>query len=156
MRHRIAQMEGRAEFEGHETWFRVVGDLGGGGPAPLIVLHGGPGANHLYLLALEDLARDRPVVFYDQLGCGNSTHLPDRGADFWTVDLFVRERAALIAPLGIGGRSPVLGQSWGGFLAREHAFPQPTGLRSLVLSNTAASFPVFVAEANRLRKDLPP
>ena len=32
----------------------------------------------------------------------------------------------------------------------------PPGLRSLVLSNTAASFPDFVAEANRLRADLPP
>jgi L-proline amide hydrolase len=149
-------MEGRAEFEGHETWYRVEGELGTGGPAPLVTLHGGPGANHQYLLALTDLAADRPVVFYDQLGCGNSTHLPDRGADFWTVELFVRQLAALIEHLEIGDRYHVLGQSWGGFLAQEHAFTRPSGLRSLVLSNTAASFPDFVAEANRLRKDLPP
>jgi len=31
------------------------------------------------------------VIFYDQVGNGRSTHLPERGADFWTVDLFVRE-----------------------------------------------------------------
>ena len=50
----------------------------------------------------------------------------------------------------------MLGQSWGGFLAQEHALTQPSGLRSLVLSNTAASFPDFVAEANALRAELPP
>jgi L-proline amide hydrolase len=50
----------------------------------------------------------------------------------------------------------VLGQSWGGFLAQEYAFTKPSGLRSLVLADTAASFPDFVAEANRLRADLPP
>jgi L-proline amide hydrolase len=146
-----------AEFEGHQTWYRVIGDLGAGGPAPVVVLHGGPGATHDYLLSLTDLARGgRPVVFYDQLGCGSSTHLPDRGAEFWTVDLFVRQLAALIEHLGIGERYHVLGQSWGGFLAQEHAFTKPPGLQSLVLSNTAASFPDFVAECNRLRALLPP
>jgi L-proline amide hydrolase len=149
--------EGPAPFDGHQTWYRVVGELRPDGPAPLVVLHGGPGATHDYLLSLADLARDgRAVVFYDQLGNGNSTHLPDRGADFWTVELFVRELANLVDHLGISGRYHVLGQSWGGFLAQEHALTRPAGLRSLVLSNTAASFPAFVDEANGLRADLPP
>jgi len=150
-------MTGYAEFDGHQTWYRVVGELRPDGPAPLVVLHGGPGATHDYLLSLADLARDgRAIVFYDQLGNGNSTHLPDRGADFWTVELFVRELANLLDHLGIAERNHVLGQSWGGFLAQEHALTHPPGLRSLVLSNTAASFPAFVDEANRLRADLPP
>jgi len=150
-------MTGYAEFDGHQTWYRVVGELRPDGPAPLVTLHGGPGATHDYLLSLADLARDgRAVVFYDQLGNGNSTHLPDRGADFWTVELFVRELANLLDHLGIAGRNHVLGQSWGGFLAQEHALTHPPGLRSLILSNTAASFPAFVKEANRLRADLPP
>ncbi len=150
--------EGYAEFDGHRTWYRVDGDLTAGA-APLVVLHGGPGATHDYLLPLTDLAAPerggRGVVLYDQLGNGRSTHLPERGADFWTVDLFVRELANLLRHLGIVDRYHVLGQSWGGFLAQEHAFTQPPGLRSLALSNTAASFPAFVAEANRLRADLP-
>jgi L-proline amide hydrolase len=149
-------MEDRVAFEEHETWYRIEGELGSG-PPPLVTLHGGPGATHDYLLSLADLARDgRAVVFYDQLGNGNSTHLPDRGADFWTVDLFARQLAALVDHLGIGDGYHVLGQSWGGFLAQEHALTHPRGLRSLVLSNTAASFPDFVAEANRLRALLPP
>lgn len=156
----MATSEGHAPFDDGTTWYRIDGDLrpdDAAGPAPLIVLHGGPGATHDYLTPLADLATgDRAVVLYDQLGNGRSSHFPDRGADFWTVDLFVRELANLLAHLGIADRYHVLGQSWGGFLAQEHALTAPSGLRCLVLSNTAASFPDFVSEANTLRADLPP
>jgi L-proline amide hydrolase len=150
--------EGFAQFDGWQTWYRVEGELDGG-PAPLVTLHGGPGAVHDYLLSLEDLARDgRAIVFYDQLGNGRSTHLRERmgDGDFWTPELFVRELTNLVRHLGIAERHHVLGQSWGGFLAQEYALMQPPGLRSLVLANTAASFPDFLAEANRLRAELPP
>lgn len=154
-------IEGTADFGDYKTWYRVVGDLRaacvGDGPAPLVTLHGGPGATHDYLLAMVDLATDgRAVVFYDQIGNGNSTHLRNRGAEFWTVELFVRELDNLIEHLGIGDRYHVLGQSWGGMLAQEHVLTQPPGLRSVVLSNTAASFASFAIEANGLRAALPP
>src|SRR5919109_4458567 len=146
--------------ESAETWFRVTGELcpdDPDAPAPLVVLHGGPGATHDYLLAVADLAGGgRAVVHYDQVGNGRSAHFPDRGADFWTVELFVRELHNLVEALGLSGRHHVLGQSWGGFLAQEYAFTRPAGLRSLMLADTAASFPDFVAETNRLRADLPP
>jgi L-proline amide hydrolase len=154
--------EGHASFEGHQTWYRVVGELPtgqqpGGEPAPLVTLHGGPGATHDYLLSLADLATGgRAVVFYDQTGNGKSTHFPDRGADYYTVDLFRRELDNLITHLGIGGRYHVLGQSWGGMLAQEHAITRPPGLASVTLSNTAASFGGFAAESGSLRPGLPP
>jgi L-proline amide hydrolase len=157
---RLPAAEGYAPFRGHQTWYRVVGDLPatpGDGPAPLVTLHGGPGATHDYLLSMTDLAEGgRAVVFYDQTGNGKSTHFPDRGADFYTVSLFVRELASLIDHLGIGDRYHVLGQSWGGMLAQEHAITRPPGLRSVILSNTAASFAGFAVEANGLRAALPP
>jgi L-proline amide hydrolase len=155
----VTTTEGYADLDGDRTWYQVHGDLDtdATGPAPLVVLHGGPGATHDYLTPLSDLATGgRAVVLYDQVGNGRSTHHRDRGAEFWTVELFVRELANLLEHLGIASRYHVLGQSWGGFLAQEHALTQPAGLQSLVLSNTAASFPDFVAEANVLRKDLPP
>ena len=81
--------EGYADFEGAQTWFRVYGDLpaspapdrpAAGGPAPLVVLHGGPGATHDYLTPIAELSdTGRAVVLYDQLGNGNSTHFPERG-----------------------------------------------------------------------------
>src|ERR671937_2745656 len=150
----------RLDGDTAETWYRVDGELRPGdstGPGPLVVLHGGPGPAHDYLVPIADLARDgRAVVLYDQIGNGRSTHYPERGADFWTVEFFVRELHNLVDGLGIRDRHHVLGQSWGGFLAQEYAFTQPAGLRTLVLADTAASFPDFVAECNRLRAELPP
>jgi L-proline amide hydrolase len=155
--------EGKAPFrldgDVAETWYRVDGDLRPGAadaPAPLVALHGGPGATHEYLLPLVDLADGRAVVFYDQIGNGRSTHYPERGADFWTVELFVRELHNLVAALGIADRHHVLGSSWGGFLAQEYALTHPPGLQAMVLADTAASFPDFLAECNRLRGELPP
>lgn len=141
------------------TWWRVTGDLAAtraAGRAPLVVLHGGPGVPHDYTLRIARIAEQgRAVVHYDQLGCGNSTHLPDRGADFWTVQLFLDELDALLAGLGIADDYTLLGQSWGGMLAAEHAVRRPAGLRALVIANSPASMALWLAEANRLRGELP-
>jgi L-proline amide hydrolase len=94
-------------------------------------------------------------VFYDQIGCGRSQHMPDAPADFWTVELFCRELELLIEHVGIARRYHVLGQSWGGMLGMEHAVSRPPGLRSLVIANSPASIPLWIAEANRLRALLP-
>jgi L-proline amide hydrolase len=150
--------EARMDWEGGWTWYRVDGDLGASGPAPLVILHGGPGAAHDYLEPVADLASTagRPCVLYDQIGCGRSQHLPDAPAGFWTVELFSRELAALVEHLNIAGRYHVLGQSWGGMLGMEHALEHPTGLRSLVVANSPASMELWLSEANRLRSLLPP
>ncbi|MGZ4191302.1 MAG: proline iminopeptidase-family hydrolase [Solirubrobacteraceae bacterium] len=138
------------------TWYRVDGDLAAEA-APLVLLHGGPGAAHDYLEPLIELGRagGRACVLYDQIGCGRSQHLPEAPADFWTTDLFCRELDALVAHLGIADRYHVLGQSWGGMLGMEHAVRQPRGLRSLVIANSPASMRLWVQEANRLRELLP-
>lgn len=152
--------EGDVEFGEQRTWYRVVGNLeaarSGIGPAPLVTVHGGPGATHDYLLSMVDLAHDgRAVIFYDQIGNGRSAHFRDRGAEFFTIALFVDELARLIDHLGISGRYHVLGQSWGGMLALEHLLRAPRGLRSAVLSNTAAAYPSFTRAAAKLRTELP-
>jgi L-proline amide hydrolase len=148
-------VEGTIAFRGFETWYRITGDLASP-TTPLVVAHGGPGCTHDYLLAIAALAdRGRPVVHYDQLGAGRSTHLGDRGEDFWTVDLFLDELENLLVGLGINDRYDLLGQSWGGMLAAEHAVRQPPGLRALVISNSPASMALWVSEARRLRALMP-
>jgi L-proline amide hydrolase len=147
--------EGRMSWNGHETWYRVVGDLDSG-PTPVIVLHGGPGAAHDYTEPIADLSRfGRACVLYDQLGCGKSTHLPDAPAAFWSPQLFKDELVELTRHCGVAGRYAVVGQSWGGMLAMEHALDQPPGLRAIVVADSPASIPLWVEEANRLRADLP-
>jgi L-proline amide hydrolase len=150
-----ATREGRIPFRGHETWFRVTGGERATLP-PLVILHGGPGALHNYTLRFALLATpDRAVIHYDQLGCGNSTHLPDADPAFWNVQLFLEELDNVLNYFDIGGSYHLLGQSWGGMLGAEHAIRQPAGLRSLVIANSPPSMELWVEEANRLRADLP-
>jgi L-proline amide hydrolase len=148
--------ESNADFRGWQTWYRVTGDLTSGN-TPLVVLHGGPGATHNYLLRYADLAETgRAVIHYDQLGTGRSTHLRDMGVGFWQVALFVAELENLLRHLDIQQRYHLLGQSWGGMLAAEHAVLGPPGLRSLVIANSPASLDLWLQEANKLRAKLPP
>ena len=150
-----ATMEGRVPFRDGETWYRVTGELGQG-RTPLVVLHGGPGGTHDYVASLAALAETgRAVVHYDQLGCGRSTHFPERGAEFYDVQLYLDELDTLLTSLGIAERYHVLGQSWGGMLGAEHAIRRPRGLQSLIISNSPASMALWLAEAARLRLDLP-
>ena len=151
----MRQTEGYAQFRDHRTWYRVTGKLGGAKP-PLLALHGGPGCTHDYIDSLVDLADgERAVVHYDQIGNGRSTHLRDADPGFWTVQLFLDELDNLLAHLGLASQYDMLGQSWGGMLAAEHAVRQPPGLRRLVIANSPASLVTWVAEANRLRAELP-
>jgi L-proline amide hydrolase len=154
MHHLFPSQEGAIEFRGYETWYRISGEHDAPGKLPLLCLHGGPGAPHDYLEPLEAMAATgRRVIFYDQLGCGNSDrpHAPE----MWTVALFVEEVGALRSALGLK-RVHILGQSWGGMLAQEYALTRPAGLASLILADSLASIPQWVSEANRLRAELPP
>jgi len=146
---------GVVPFHDYETWYRVTGDLSSG-MTPLVLVHGGPGCTHDYLLSLAALAdQGRAVIHYDQLGAGNSTHLPDKGVEFWTVDLFLDELDNLLEALGVRDGYHLLGQSWGGMLGSEHALRRPEGLTSLVISNSPASMELWSQEAKKLRALLP-
>lgn len=132
--------------ETFDTYYKVVGSLSAG--IPLVTLHGGPGSTHHYLLSMSDLATpERAVVFFDQLGSGASTHLPDRPDSFWTPELFMSQLASLLTSLGISGQYDLLGHSWGGMLASQFGStfsgPEVKGLRRLVLSSSPASMALF-------------
>ena len=150
----IPTKEGFIAFRGYKVWYRIVGNQEEPGKLPLLCLHGGPGAPHDYLEPLEGMAHSgRRVIFYDQLGCGNSDQ--PNNPSMWTVDLFVEEVGVVRQALGLE-RVHILGQSWGGMLAMEYALTQPAGLASLVITDSPASIPQWVSEANRLRAELPP
>lgn len=155
--HVAPSSKGILPFDEYGTWYRVTGDLAAERPA-LVVVHGGPGSTHDYLLNLADLAGETgcPVVHYDQIGNGGSTHLPDSDADFWTVQLFLDELDNLLTGLGIADNYVLFGQSWGGLLAARHAADAPRGLRGLVIANAPASYPLWRQEMDVLRAQLPP
>ncbi len=88
-----------------------------GDPAapPLLLLHGGPGASHEYLLPqMLALAEDHRLVCYDQRGGGRSRHDDDRATVSWRDQVGDVARVAEeldMAPLAI------VGYSWGALLA---------------------------------------
>ena len=124
--------------------------------SPVVVLHGGPGAAHDYLLAYAELAAFGHDVFhYDQIGCGRSTHLPYQETAFWTTELFLDQLETVLVGLGLEGGYHLLGHSWGGMLAVEHSIRRPKGLVSLVLADAPASIPLWMDASRYLREQLP-
>jgi proline-specific peptidase len=152
----LGAREGFVEVEGLRTWYAVVGDEAyerADGRAPLLLLHGGPGACHDYLESMAALAATgRRVIFYDQQGCGNSDQ-PDDPAR-WTVDFYVREVAAIRSALGLE-RCHILGQSWGGMLLMEYLVTRPQGVVSATIASSPASMPMWIEETGRQRAALP-
>ena len=143
--------EGYLDYLGYRSWYRVVGDLGSRA-APLLALHGGPGSTHHYFAPLERLADERPVVVYDQIGCGRS----DRPRDIeWSIAVFREEVDAVRSHLGLE-RIHLLGTSWGGMLALEHVLSGTEGIVSLILSSTLANVDQWAAEQLVLKNALPP
>src|SRR5438094_297013 len=133
----VPAVEGTVKFRGYDVWYRIVGQAEQSGKLPLLCLHGGPGVPHDYLEPLEALAGNgRRVIFYDQLGCGNSDQPHD--PDLWTVALFVEELGVVREQLGLA-RTHLLGQSWGGMLAMQYMLTQPAGIASLTVASSPAS-----------------
>jgi proline iminopeptidase len=88
------------------------------GAARLLVLHGGPGASHDYLLPqMLELAREREVFFYDQRGGGRSK-TDSQESITWRTQ--VDDLDCVIGELALGD-APIAGYSWGGLLALLHA-----------------------------------
>jgi proline iminopeptidase len=134
--------EGFIGVEGGKVWYKILGK--NRESDPLLILHGGPGASHIYLKPLERLAEDRPVIFYDQLGCGNSERPED--VSFWTIDRFVNELHLVRTALGLK-ELHILGQSWGSTLAIEYMITKkPAGVKSLVLSGPLLSASRWIAD----------
>jgi len=140
-------------FRGYRIWYRIVYSQKKSFKLPLLCLHGGPGFTWDSFEPLEAItATGRDIIFYDQLGCGNSDdpHNPS----MYTVSLYVDEVGVVRRALGLD-YVHILGHSWGGMLAMEYALTQPPGLASLILTDTGASTSQWVAEMRRLVSELP-
>jgi proline-specific peptidase len=150
----VREEEGFVPVGEYRVWYRSVGGGAEHENIPLLTLHGGPGIPHDYISDMAALASDtRRVIFYDQLGCGRSDQ-PHNPA-LWTIERTVAEIGTVRAALGLD-RVHLWGQSFGGLFALEYALRQPQGLVSLILASSTSSIPLWIAEANRLREELPP
>lgn len=123
--------EGFIPVTGGKVWYRITGT----GPGiPLLLLHGGPGMNSSDSDPLQQLGAERPIIQYDQLGCGKSERPDD--TSLWTVERYVEELGQVIQALGLE-EVHLLGHSWGTMLAASYLFTKPSGVRSVLFSGPA-------------------
>jgi proline iminopeptidase len=135
----------------YKVWTKRIGS----GKVKVLLLHGGPGASHEYLEAMESFLPQAgiEIYYYDQLGCGNSDQ-PDDPA-LWTLPRYTQEVEEV--RLGLGLENFVLyGHSYGGVLAMEYALHYQQHLRGLVISNMAAGTKSYLKRTAELKQKLLP
>src|SRR6266581_2908340 len=137
------------ELDGVRLFTRRAGD----GP-PVVVLHGGPGAHHDYLLPQYDLlARGRTLLYYDQRGGGQSPVSRETPVGWreHVADLETLRRQWALE------RLTLLGYSWGGLLALLYLLEYPERVERFALVSpgppTAALQRAFEAEFARRMAD---
>src|SRR5271169_1341150 len=124
--------EGFVDSHGALIYYESVGR-----GAPLMIIHGGPGASHDYFLPyLFPLMRTNRLVFIDERGSGKSSKLEDPGQ--YTVANMVEDIENVRQALGLGKIS-LLGHSFGGVLVQAYAFKYQKNLSHLILGSTFAS-----------------
>jgi proline iminopeptidase len=103
---------------------------------PLVLMHGGPGADLYTLMAFKPLKDQFTLVFYDHRCNGRST-----GADVSTMnfDNLTADADALRQSLGFE-KWAVLGHSFGGYVAMEYALRYSQNLSHLILVDTGGDY----------------
>ena len=101
---------------------------------PLVIVHGGPGLDHSYLLPqMAQLADRYELIFFDQRGCGRSSVRVDSAA--MTIDALVEDIDRVRDAYNLNTMN-LMGHSWGGLLAMEYAIKHGDRLNSLILVNS--------------------
>lgn len=143
--------EGYVDVTGGKIWYKIIGE---GPGTPLLILHGGPGSRSCSMIpGFSLLSADRPVIFYDQLGSGNS----DRPTDtrLWNTERFVDEIDQLRNQLGLK-ELHLLGHSCGStFLIEYMLTKRPKGVKSVIFSSPMISTPDWIADAKILLNQMP-
>jgi len=148
-RQKIAPAEGYISVTGGNVWYRIDSE---GDQTPIVLLHGGPAGTSYYLNPLSALSKERPVVFYDQLGCGRSDRIEDES--LMTIESYVLQLEELCRKLNLK-EFHLYGQSWGTILATEYYFKHPERVKSLILSSPVLSSPMWIADTKILVATLP-
>ena len=124
--------QGFVDAHGVLIYFETLGH-----GAPLMIVHGGPGADHTYFLPyLLPLARHNKLVFIDERGSGQSQKLSNPAE--YTVENMVEDVESVRQALGLG-RMSLMGHSYGGVLAQAYALKYQRNLTHLILASTFPS-----------------
>jgi proline iminopeptidase len=141
--------EGFIPVTGGKVWYRVVG---GGDKTPILLLHGGPGSPSYYLNPLAALGKDRPVIFFDQLGCGRSDQITD--TTLMTVENYVEQVEQVRKALGLKDYY-LYGHSWGTMLGMDYYLKYPEGIKGIIFSGACISIPLYLKGVDSLLSIIP-
>lgn len=123
---------GFKDVNGTRLYYETIGE-----GIPIVVVHGGPGMDHSYMLPqMAKLGRGYKLIFYDQRAMGKSSL--DVDTTSMTVDTFVEDLEGIRKAFNLT-KMNLLGHSWGGLIAMFYATKYPDHLQSLILSNTTAA-----------------
>ena len=142
-------IESYIEVDGGRIWYRITGQAD---KTPILLLHGGLGFPSYYLNPLGELGKDRPVIFFDQAGCGRSEIKMDTSK--MTVDFFVKNLEHVRSELGLEAFY-LYGHSWGTMLATDYYLKHPEHVKGLVLASPALSAKLWAKDAKKLIGSLP-
>lgn len=120
---------------------------------PLVIIHGGPGLSHQYLLDLKALAVLQPIIFYDQIGCGASKLAPNTEAPY-NLDYYLDELSLIANEMHLEKMS-LLGHSWGGAIAAQYTLQNPTRVDRLILASPLLSTQRWIEDSKVLLSKLP-
>ena len=126
---------------------------------PIIFLHGGPGSDGTYFFKQIELAKDRPIVIYNQLGSAGSPFADEitnakEAESYLTIEHFVNEVQTVRDYFGFK-EFIICGRSWGTMLAVEYAAAkQPDGLKGIILSGPFLNVDRWCQDAEMLMKSL--
>ena len=110
----------------------------------VLLLHGGPGANHQYFKIFDSYFPNENIeyYYYDQLGSTLSDN--PQIEDLWTIEHYVEEVEQVRKSLGLNKDNFILlGHSWGGILGIEYALKYQKNLKALIVSNIVPSVPDY-------------
>jgi proline iminopeptidase len=140
--------EGFVDAGGVRIYYKTLGS-----GVPLLLLHGGPGADHSdFLPALQPLARHCRLVLIDERGSGRSERLIDPKG--YTLGRMVKDIECVRQHLKLA-QLVVLGHSFGGILAQAYATRHPNRILGLVLAGTGSTARCIDRDFRSLRTRLP-
>ncbi|WKD86894.1 Proline iminopeptidase [Polaribacter huanghezhanensis] len=138
---------GYVQVEGGKIWYAITGE---GDNTPLLYLHGGPGGTSNF--NLSEIADERPVIVFDQLGNGRSDHHKD--TTLLKVHKLVEQVRAIKTTLKLN-EFYLSGGSWGTALALEYYNKYPEGVKGLIFNSPYFSTKIWTDDADILIAALP-
>ena len=131
--------------EGTKLFYTVMGT-----GTPILILHGGPGLDHSYLLPqMAKLSGQYKLIFYDQRGTGRSGGSVD--TESITLDKFIDDVEGVRASFNLD-KVNLLGHSWGAMLAMLYAMKYPGHVHSLILADCSGASAEYLRQGNGIQK----